>query len=147
MKVLINGVEAQLTRDPSVRLDTGGDRLYVTTPEGTFSALAVKVGSKTLISFRGESYEIEKIVPGRKAGSPESTGEFRSTMPGQVVDVFVADGDSVEKGQKLLILEAMKMQTAIVAPFDGVLEHLAVAKGDQVSDGQLLLRVAPSQAE
>jgi 3-methylcrotonyl-CoA carboxylase alpha subunit len=68
-------------------------------------------------------------------------------MPGQVVDVFIADGDSVEKGQKLLILEAMKMQTAIVAPFDGVLEHLSVAKGDQVSDGQLLLRVAPRQAE
>ena len=62
-------------------------------------------------------------------------------MPGQITDVRVDLDEMVEKGQTLLVLEAMKTQQPLVAPFDGTVTHLNVAKGDQVSDGQVLVIV------
>jgi biotin carboxyl carrier protein len=62
-------------------------------------------------------------------------------MPGRVVKVLAANGQRVEAGQQLLVLEAMKMEHAVVAPKAGVVSGLAVAAGSQVEDGQVLLRV------
>jgi 3-methylcrotonyl-CoA carboxylase alpha subunit len=58
-----------------------------------------------------------------------------------VIAVEVAEGDSVTKGQKLLVLEAMKMEQAMLAPFDGVVAELKVSAGGQVSEGTMLVRV------
>ena len=62
-------------------------------------------------------------------------------MPGQIVEVFVEQGEWVKAGQKLLVLEAMKMQHSISAPFDGQVTDLFVAQGDQVQEGQILIHV------
>ena len=59
-------------------------------------------------------------------------------MPGSVWKVLAAAGDDVEKGQPLLIIEAMKMEHEIVAPVAGPLEELRVAEGDQVDAGTIL---------
>jgi acetyl-CoA/propionyl-CoA carboxylase, biotin carboxylase, biotin carboxyl carrier protein len=66
----------------------------------------------------------------------------RSPMQGNVLRVAVADGDEVEAGQVLLVVEAMKMENELVAHRTGVVAGLAVAEGDQVSNGQELLRIA-----
>jgi biotin carboxyl carrier protein len=63
-------------------------------------------------------------------------------MPGKVVALAVAVGDKVTKGQPLLTLEAMKMEHALAAPFDGEVEALSVAVGDQVTEGAALVRLA-----
>ncbi|MCB9457792.1 MAG: biotin/lipoyl-binding protein [Anaerolineaceae bacterium] len=63
-------------------------------------------------------------------------------MPGQVVNVLVAVGDSVTRGQTLVVLEAMKMEIRVAAPGDGTVRRLLVAQGDVVERGQLLLEVA-----
>ena len=60
-------------------------------------------------------------------------------MPGKIVAVLVAVGDSVEKGTPLLIMEAMKMEHTIAAPHDGEVEELLYAVGDQVAEGAQLL--------
>ena len=60
-------------------------------------------------------------------------------MPGMVVAVAVQAGDSVKKGQKLLSLEAMKMETTINAERDGKVTELVVRAGSQVESGDLLL--------
>ena len=60
-------------------------------------------------------------------------------MPGNVTAVHVAQGDTVEDGQLLLILEAMKMEHRITAPMSGSVKQLLVDPGDQVDNGALLV--------
>jgi 3-methylcrotonyl-CoA carboxylase alpha subunit len=67
-------------------------------------------------------------------------------MPGRVIALDVSAGDRVAKGQKLLTLEAMKMEHALVAPFDGVVAALSAAVGAQVSEGALLVRIEAETA-
>lgn len=76
-----------------------------------------------------------------KAGA--ATGQVVTPMPGKVVKVLVANGQSVAAGQQLLVLEAMKMEHAVVAPRAGTVAGLAVRAGSQVDDGQVLLAVEP----
>jgi 3-methylcrotonyl-CoA carboxylase alpha subunit len=64
-------------------------------------------------------------------------------MPGKVIAVDVAAGQAVTKGQKLLTLEAMKMEHSLVAPFDGVVAELNASEGAQVQVEALLVRIEP----
>ena len=66
-------------------------------------------------------------------------------MPGRVTAVEVAAGQAVTKGQKLVTLEAMKMEHALTAPFDGTVEELNVTAGAQVSEGVVLVKVARAE--
>ena len=69
-------------------------------------------------------------------------------MPGRIIAVEVAAGDRVTKGQKLLTLEAMKMEHTLTAPFDGVVAELNAVPGAQVQVEALLARIeAGDQAE
>jgi 3-methylcrotonyl-CoA carboxylase alpha subunit len=68
-------------------------------------------------------------------------GAILSPMPGRIIAVEVAAGDAVAKGQRLVTLEAMKMEHSLVAPFDGTVADLAATPGGQVSEGALLVRV------
>ena len=77
--------------------------------------------------------------PGAGAGTTEST--LVAPMPGTVLDVDVAEGDAVEKGQRLGVLEAMKMELALRAPHTGTVTTVGAAAGDQVALGQLLFEV------
>ncbi|MEQ1640452.1 MAG: biotin/lipoyl-containing protein, partial [Novosphingobium sp.] len=71
-------------------------------------------------------------------------GDILSPMPGKIIAVEVAAGDSVTKGQKLLTLEAMKMEHTLVAPFDGVVAELSAVAGAQVQVEALLARIEAS---
>jgi biotin carboxyl carrier protein len=62
-------------------------------------------------------------------------------MPGQVLDVLVHVGDTVERGQTLLLLEAMKMELRMVAPFAGQVRAVRCAAGQVVERGQLLVEL------
>jgi 3-methylcrotonyl-CoA carboxylase alpha subunit len=72
-------------------------------------------------------------------------GEIEAPMPGKVTAVEVAAGDKVAKGQRLLTLEAMKMEHALTAPFDGTVAELNAAAGAQVAEGQLLVKVEAAE--
>ncbi|ACY14405.1 acetyl/propionyl/methylcrotonyl-CoA carboxylase subunit alpha [Haliangium ochraceum] len=76
----------------------------------------------------------------RAAAQP---GSLSAPMPGRIIAVHVSEGDAVRAGQTLLVLEAMKMEHALVAPGDGTLSSLAAAVGDQVDAGDVLAVVAP----
>jgi len=64
-----------------------------------------------------------------------SAGTLRSPLPGVILDVSVKVGDTVKKGQKVLILEAMKMENVINSDRDGVIKEIKVKKGDSVLEG------------
>ena len=75
-------------------------------------------------------------------------GDILSPMPGKIIAVEVALGDAVTKGQKLLTLEAMKMEHTLTAPFDGVVAELSAVAGAQVQVEALLARIeAVEQAD
>jgi pyruvate carboxylase len=71
-------------------------------------------------------------------------GQIGATMPGMVVNVAVRAGDRVRKGQKLISLEAMKMETAVNAELDGTVREVSVQPGCRVETGDLLLIVDPA---
>jgi 3-methylcrotonyl-CoA carboxylase alpha subunit len=119
------------------------DRLIVRTPSGSHSAVAVRQGDAVLVSYGGRQYRIEKAGATRNSRSGPGSGDLKAPMPGVVVDVFVAEGTAVAQGDKILVLEAMKVQQPYTAPFDGVLTKLTVAKGQQVTEGMLLAVVEP----
>ena len=62
-------------------------------------------------------------------------------MPGSVTEVKVAVGDEVSVNQPLLITEAMKMETTIQAPFNGIIKQVTVANGDAIATGDLLIEI------
>nr|WP_293865141.1 biotin/lipoyl-containing protein [uncultured Alsobacter sp.] len=66
-------------------------------------------------------------------------------MHGKVVAVFVTEGQAVEKGQRLAIVEAMKMEHALVAPRAGTVGEVAVAAGQQVSEGAKVVVIADAE--
>lgn len=118
------------------------DRLQIRTSKGSFSALAVRDGDAILVSYKGNQYRLETRQSRTRSGGAKS-GEFRAPMPGMIVDVLVAEGDTVVQGQKILVLEAMKTQQPFNAPFDGVVTRLNAIKGVQVSGEDLLAVVEP----
>jgi biotin carboxyl carrier protein len=69
-------------------------------------------------------------------------GVIRSPMPGRIVDVSVSVGDSVTKGQPILILESMKMENTIASPIDGTVYAIHVATSSSVQHGQTLAEIA-----
>ena len=73
--------------------------------------------------------------------SAVADGAILAPMPGRVTAVEVAAGDTVAKGQRLLTLEAMKMEHGLTAPFDGTVAELNAEAGAQVSEGVVLVRV------
>jgi len=74
-------------------------------------------------------------------------GAIIAPMPGKVIAVDVAEGQSVTAGQRLMVLEAMKMEHALAAPFDGVVEGLSVSAGAQVQVEAVLVTVVPASSE
>ncbi|MEH6410206.1 MAG: acetyl/propionyl/methylcrotonyl-CoA carboxylase subunit alpha [Hyphomonas sp.] len=84
------------------------------------------------------------IAPARHDAQGDAalgTGAISSPMPGRIVSVDVAEGDTVQKGQPLLTLEAMKMEHKLSAPFDGTVAGLNAAANQTVAEGVLLMQI------
>jgi 3-methylcrotonyl-CoA carboxylase alpha subunit len=95
--------------------------------------------------YEGQTYEFELTSRGIVHGHGVHDGEIEAPMPGKVTAVEVSSGEKVAKGQRLLTLEAMKMEHALTAPFDGTVAELSAATGQQVSEGQLLVKIEPEK--
>jgi 3-methylcrotonyl-CoA carboxylase alpha subunit len=101
-------------------------------------------------AFVIEQGQAWRLTPRRKTGATGDTaasGAILAPMPGTVIAVDVAAGDMVKKGQKLLTLEAMKMEHTLVAPFDGVVAELHAVPGGLVQIEALLARIEADAAE
>ncbi|UFH49335.1 sodium-extruding oxaloacetate decarboxylase subunit alpha [Pseudomonas sp. KNUC1026] len=76
-----------------------------------------------------------------KRQQASAPGHVSTTMPGNIVDVLVKEGDQVKAGQAVLITEAMKMETEVQAPIAGKVVGIHVAKGDRVNPGEVLVEI------
>jgi 3-methylcrotonyl-CoA carboxylase alpha subunit len=91
----------------------------------------------------GRQAFVELIDPFAKAegGAEESDAAIRAPMNGRVVALAVEEGATVEAGQRLAVVEAMKMEHALIAPHAGVVHDLTANIGDQVEVGERIMRV------
>mgnify|MGYP003346477386 FL=1 len=87
---------------------------------------------------------VESTAPTRVKADTAIPGQVGATMPGMVVTVAVKPGERIRKGQKLLTLEAMKMETAINAELDGKIRDVLVQPGNRVETGDLLVVIDPA---
>jgi len=132
-------VQAQATALP--------DGLLLTVDGRTTTALVAVDGATSWVHVLGGTYAVTELPPARTgAGAGAHDGDVRSPMPGAVIAVRVAAGATVAKGDVLLVVEAMKMEHALSAPFDGVVADLQVRTGDQVVVDQLLATVTPAES-
>jgi 3-methylcrotonyl-CoA carboxylase alpha subunit len=106
-------------------------------------ASGITNGDHVLVFAEGQTHQFELAVRGSAAGHGVHDGEIEAPMPGRVTAVEISVGEKVAKGQRLLTLEAMKMEHAMTAPFDGTVAELNARPGAQVSEGQLLVKVEP----
>ena len=108
-------------------------------------------GSEIVVDLQGHAYRFRPRddrapkLARRQDGADLRRGEIHAPMPGLVVEVNLAVGDEVEAGQAVLVVEAMKMQNALVAPVRGVVTSVPVTAGMAVDTGQLLVAIRPAE--
>jgi pyruvate carboxylase subunit B len=104
------------------------------------SAYTVTVEGKAYqVTVAESTGQVTAIAPAAQAGvKPAAFVEVKAKLHGIVYEILVKEGDPVRQGQTLIILEAMKMETPVVAPADGTVETIAVEKGNVVKTDQLV---------
>jgi len=134
------------SRTVAVAID---DRTYLTEVEpakmGTASpaANAVRIDGERVLFLGGAAWGFRIPTRARVAATGAAgDGALRSPMPGRVVSVPVRVGQALKRGDVVIAVEAMKMEHALVAPFDGIVAELQVVVGDHVAENVLLARVA-----
>ena len=114
-------VSARLAARGRLDLELDGHRL---------SAYVARGGPRRYVGLAGDTWTLPPPEPrrGRSEGRPDG-GSLTATMPGRVLDVLVAEGDSVQKGDTLVLLEAMKMELRVQAPSDGQVARCIMCRG------------------
>jgi len=137
----------------------------ITLPDGTIyeaageweeeNILLLRHGSRTMrvpvlsdgeqreILWKGQVYRFERETSRRPRAAHHSASEgiLTAPMPGLIIKIPVQVGESVQAGQRLLVLEAMKMEQALTAPFKGTVKHLHTQEGEIVTEGTVLIEV------
>jgi biotin carboxyl carrier protein len=137
---------------------SGGDRYVLRegdrrTPVVIGRATATADGAAREVLVDGFRFEVETLADRRatlreratRAGTASATSgplEVRAVIPGKVVRVAVAVGDSVIAGQQLLVVEAMKMQNELRSPRDGTITRVGVGQGVNIEVGDLLVVIS-----
>lgn len=107
----------------------------------------VTTGDDVFIQLDGEAYALRYVDPlahfeaTARGGAADS---IRAPMPGSIVSVSAKVGDAVTRGQTLLVMESMKMETTITAPRDGVIATIAYEKGQTFERDALLVALEPA---
>ncbi len=130
-------------RPTTLRLTDGRHDLEVVLDEARDSLPVSLEADGYLVCERGNSFVLNPARTDGGAHGPAASGTILSPMPGKIIAVDVVNGQTVTKGQKLVTLEAMKMEHGLTAPFDGTVADLAAKSGGQVSEGMVLLRIEP----
>jgi len=149
-------VAYRTTRDGRFRFSDG---THATVHSWSATAIDVEIEGRRVQS-RVTRFEGQLIVQGPQGditfdelprfvipGSEDTSGGYIARMPGKVLDLRVAVGDTVSAGQTVLVLEAMKMEHPVNAPEDGVVTEVLVTQGEQVKSGTLLIVVETTEVD
>jgi 3-methylcrotonyl-CoA carboxylase alpha subunit len=121
-----------------------GPKLSVEGAAPASDALAVAGSNAVFVLRRGRQTKVSMRDPSlAEAGNHDKSGVVRAPMHGKILALLVEKGTRVTRGQHVAIIEAMKMEHTIVAPIDGVVTEIGVAKDAQIAEGVQLMAVAP----
>ncbi|MBN4072789.1 acetyl-CoA carboxylase biotin carboxyl carrier protein subunit [Crocinitomix catalasitica] len=147
------GIQESLDKVQIKRIDDG--LFEIATPSGNkiIEVLEVDFGGKKMhlrynhrtywIAFRDElDLVLEKM--GLHDEDENAGLILKAPMPGRILDVLIKEGDSIEEGDSLLVLEAMKMENVLRAESVGVIQKILISKGDNVDKNQLLIEISAS---
>ena len=124
------------------------ERIYIKTMAGSFfsstdgviwNKVAKQHLPKKILNVDRVFNVYRGFLPSGLSGG--AAGELLTKMPGKVVKITVSEGDRVAKGQRLLILEAMKMENEIKSNMDGVIKTIHVKEGDALQSGVLMIEM------
>ncbi len=139
----LTGFRANQPPSRSVYLGRGGSFRNVAVDEPFAAVTGFRDDERVVVFYEGQAFEFELSSRGSSGGHGVADGAIVAPMPGRIASVEVAAGENVAKGQRLLTLEAMKMEHGLVAPFDGTVADLAAEAGAQVGEGAVLAKIEP----
>jgi 3-methylcrotonyl-CoA carboxylase alpha subunit len=118
----------------AVVLDVDGEPVEARIPHDWHDEVwsSAATAESALVSAKGAAFAIGQYRSRADGKHHAHDGDIVAPMPGKVIAVDVAVGDRVNTGQRLMVLEAMKMEHALTAPFDGIVTELSVSAGSQV---------------
>jgi len=139
-KVRIDGREVNAGIDPlpdgGAMLSVGADRMRT---------YAMRRGDSILVAIGPYQFELIALEErSARAAHQFAAPEVVAPMPGKVLEVLVKEGDQVEAGQPLLVMEAMKMETTLSAEGRAIVGKVRVAAGQMVGHGELLIELTPA---
>jgi biotin carboxyl carrier protein len=154
IRIASNGVEFRVQKGESEitvsRKDHETERLHVQAlpdgtyiiegPKGSMAGYAVREGGKAWVHLKGRTFRFD-VVRANRGRTTAAPGDLSSPMPGQVQRLMVIEGDAVQAGETLLVVEAMKMQLEIKAPHAGTVRKLFARQGQQVEAGVALVEL------
>ena len=131
----VNGKTADVTvNGTAYTVEMEGENAPVSAPQPTQASVAAPVAAQPQASAA------PKAAP---AGAPSGTGKtVKSPLPGVIIEVSVKEGDTVAAGQKVAVLEAMKLENEIQAEKGGTVTKIHVSKGDSVLEGADIVTIA-----
>lgn len=129
-----------------VRVDSEHGKLDLLIDGEHITAHISSDGVKRWVTINGQTVVLTKSSGAQKGGHAHhhTAGELTAPMPGQVRSVNVSEGETVMKGQTLIVLEAMKMEIRIQSPRDGTVGKLFVQQGNTVEREQTLIEIEDS---
>jgi 3-methylcrotonyl-CoA carboxylase alpha subunit len=129
----------------TIRVVSEDGNLYSTDSGDAPVMTGALIGETAVIFNEGSAFDFTLATRGSGHASAHD-GDILAPMPGKVIAVDVSEGQKVEAGQRLMVLEAMKMEHALTAPFAGTVAELATQVGSQVQVEALLARVVKAES-
>ena len=112
-----------------------------------YSTFGARCKESILVSVGPASFEFKPTeASARRRTRGLAAAEITAPMPGKVLKVLVRDGDLVEAGQALVVIEAMKMETTLAAESAALVKHVRVEEGQTVDHGAVLIELSPPPA-
>lgn len=132
-----------------IDIKTGADgHAWLIVDGETTEVVIAASGDDVFVHLDGEAYQLRYEHPLERLAHQAHGGAadgVRAPMPGSLVSVQIKTGDAVTKGQTLLVMESMKMETTILAPRDGVVHAVHFDKGQTFDRDALLLTLEPQE--
>jgi 3-methylcrotonyl-CoA carboxylase alpha subunit len=139
LPILVDGEPAEAV----VSYGPNGTKIVVAGEEAASDATAIEADAIYVLRH-GRQTVVRRVEPGSgDLDHGDGDGQIRAPMHGKVLALLVAEGDQVEKGQRVAIVEAMKMEHALTAQRAGRVTGIAVAAGSQVAEGARLMNIEP----
>ena len=155
---VVHGLAAKAQAADVWAVRCGGDTYNIAIDASAGDELVCRIGDQALrlqycidgewiwLRLDGRNHRLRDLTyhAPQAAGNDGGDGMLRAPMNGKIAALPLAVGQVVQTGQTLVVLEAMKMEHAMIAPFAGVLQALHVSLGEQVAPGKILLEIARS---